>query len=56
MGWIEQVSPGVYRLGPNILQEFHSDSIPTPTDVRDTSNNPLFWKVEGDYVKLSMTV
>ena len=50
-----KVSTGVYRLGPNIVQEFHSDSIPTPTDVRDTSNKPLFWKVEGDYVKLSMT-
>ena len=33
MGWIEQVSTGVYRLGPNLLQEFHSDSIPTPTDI-----------------------
>ena len=55
MGWIEQVSTGVYRLGPNILQEFHSDSIPTPTDVRDAGNKPLFWKVEGEYLKLSMT-
>ena len=56
MGWIEQVSPGQYRLGPNLLQEFQGMStIPTPTDVRDTSNKPLFWKVEGDYLKLSLS-
>ena len=55
MGWIEQVSTGVYRLGPNILQEFHSDSIPTPSDVLDGSNKPAFWKVDGDYMNLSMT-
>ena len=55
MGWIEQVSTGVYRLGPNIIQEFHSDSIPTLTDVLDGSNQPAFWKVDGDYMNLSMT-
>jgi len=55
MGWIEQVSAGVYRLGPNIVQEFHSDSIPTPTDIRDTSKNPVFWKVDGEYVELSIS-
>ena len=55
MGWIEQVSPGQYRLGPNLLQEFQGIStIPTPTDIRDASNNPVFWKVEGDYLKLSL--
>ena len=56
MGWIEKVSPGQYRLGPNLLQEFQGIStIPTPTDVRDASNKPIFWKVEGDYVKLSLS-
>ena len=55
MGWIEQVSLGVYRLGPNIVQEFHSDSIPTPTDVLDGSNKPAFWKVDGEYMELSIT-
>ena len=56
MGWIEQVSPGQYRLGPNLLPEFQGIStIPTPTDVRDAANKPLFWKVEGDYVKLSLS-
>ena len=56
MGWIEQVSPGQYRLGPNLLQEFQGIStIPTPTDIRDASNKPIFWKVEGDYLKLSLS-
>ena len=56
MGWIEQPSPGQYRLGPNLLPEFQGMStIPTPTDVRDTSNKPLFWKVDGDYLKLSLS-
>ena len=30
-------------------------TIPNPTDVRDASNNPTFWKVEGDYLKLSLS-
>ena len=56
MGWIEQVSPGQYRLGPNLLPEFQGIStIPTPTDVRDASNKPIFWKVDGEYVKLSLS-
>ena len=56
MGWIEQGSPGQYRLGPNLLPEFQGMStIPTSTDVRDAANKPLFWKVEGDYLKLSLS-
>ena len=56
MGWIEEGSPGQYRLGPNLLPEFQGIStIPTPTDVRDAGNKPLFWKVEGDYLKLSLS-
>ena len=56
MGWLEQVSPGTYRLGPNLLPEFQGMStIPTPTDVRDAGNKPTFWKVEGEYVKLSLS-
>ena len=50
MGWIEQVSPGTYRLGPNLLPDLDGMStIPNPTDV------PNFWKVEGDYLKLSLS-
>ena len=55
MGWIEQVSTDVYRLGPNLLQEFHSDTIPTPSDVLDADNKPAFWKVDGDYMVLSLS-
>ena len=56
MKWIEQVSTGVYRLGPNLLQEFQGIStIPIPTDVLDASKKPTFWKVDGEYVKLSLS-
>jgi len=55
MGWIEQVSRGTFRLGPNLLQEFHADKIPTPTDVPGADNQPTFWKVDGGYLVLSVT-
>ena len=55
MGWIEDPTSGTFRLGPNLLQEFHSDTIPTPTDVPDGANQPAFWKVDGGYLVLSMT-
>ena len=55
MGWIDEVSTGQYRLGPNLLQEFHSNTIPTPTDVLGGDKKPTFWKVDGDYVELSVT-
>jgi len=48
MGWIEEVSTGKYRLGPNLLQESQGIStIPTPTDVLNGNNKPTFWKVDG---------
>ena len=55
MGWIEEPSPGKFRLGPKLMQEFHSDTIPTPSDVPDADNQPTFWKVDGGYLVLSMT-
>ena len=55
MGWIDEVSTGKYRLGPNLLQEFHSDTIPTPSDVLGADNKATFWKVDGTYLVLSMT-
>ena len=55
MGWIEEVSTGKFRLRPNLLQEFHSDTIPTPDDVPDVDNKPTFWKVDGGYLVLSVT-
>ena len=50
MGSIKEVSTGKFRLGPNLLQEFHSDTIPTPDDVPDADNKPTFWKVDGGYL------
>jgi len=47
MGWIEEVSTGIFRLGPNLLQEFHSDTIPTPSGVPGADKKPTFWKVDG---------
>ena len=55
MGWIEEPSSGTFRLGPNLWQEFRSDTIPTPTDVQDANKQPTFWKVDGGYLVLSMT-
>ena len=55
MGWFEEVSTGKFRLGPNLLQEFHSDTIPTSTDVPGADNKPTFWKVDGTYLVLSVT-
>ena len=54
MGWIEEVSTGKFRLGPNLIPEFHKDTIPTPTDVPDANNQPTFWKLDGGYLVLSM--
>ena len=55
MGWIEILSPGMFRLGPNLWQEFDSDTIPTPSDVPDAHNQPTVWKVDGGYLVLSMS-
>ena len=43
------------ELGPNLLQEFHSDTIPIPSDVPGADNKPTFWKVDGTYLVLSVT-
>jgi len=56
MGWLEEVSAGTYRLGPNVVQDFQGIStIPTPTDVLDAAKQPTFWKVEGDDWVLSLS-
>ena len=48
--------PRPVSIGSESLAEFQGMStIPTPTDVRDAANKPLFWKVEGEYVKLSLS-
>ena len=55
MGWIEEPSPGTFKLGPNLMQEFYSDTIPTPSDVPDAENQPTFWKVDGGNLVLSVS-
>ena len=55
MGWIEEPNLDTFRFGPNLWQEFRSDTFPTPTDVPDADNKPTFWKVVGGYLVLSMT-
>ena len=47
MGMIVEPTPGTFRLGPCVSQEFRSDTIPTPTDVLDGRNQPAFWSVDG---------
>ena len=52
MGWIVEPAPDVFRLGPNIVQEFRTDTIPNPVDVVDALNRPAFWSVDGQYFQL----
>jgi len=47
MGWVEEPTSGTFRLGPNLWQEFRSDTIPTPTDVPDANNQLRFGKWMG---------
>ena len=55
MGWIVEPTPDMFRLGPCVIQEFRSDTIPTPTDVLDARNRPAFWSVDGQYFQESMS-
>ena len=55
MGWIVEPAPDVFCLGPNIVQEFRSDTIPNPVDVVDALNRPAFWAVVGQYFQVSMS-
>ena len=47
MGWIVEPTPGTFRLGPYVCQEFRTDAMPVPTDVLDARNRPAFWSVPG---------
>ena len=55
MGWIVEPSPDKFQLGPCVIQEFRSDTIPTPVDVLDARNRPAFWSVDGQYFQVSMS-
>ena len=47
-----------YQLGPNIKQEFKNNTIPTlhsaTNDLFDSLGNPLFWVVDGGFLKLGI--
>jgi len=59
MGWLKERSSGNYDLGPNLRQEFFTDTVPNlETMTRDLKNDrdePLFWLVEKDLFHLSVT-
>ena len=59
MGWLKERSPGNYDLGPNLRQEFFTDTVPNlETMTHDLKNNrdePLFWLLEEDLFHLSVT-
>ena len=59
MGWLKERSPGNYDLGPNLRQEFFTDTVPnlkTMThDLKNDRDEPLFWLLEEDLFHLSVT-
>ncbi len=46
MGWLKERSPGNYDLGPNIRQEFFTDTVPDlekiTHDIKNDSDEPQF--------------
>ena len=59
MGWLKERSPGNYDLGPNLGQEFFTDTVPnleTMThDLKNDRGEPLFWLIGEDIFQLSVT-
>ena len=59
MGWLKERSPENYDLGPNLLQEFFTDTVPnleTMThDLKNDRGEPLFWLIAEDLFHLSIT-
>jgi len=59
MGWLKERSPRNFDLGPNLRQEFFTDTVPnleTMThDLKNDRNEPLFWLLEEDLFHLSVT-
>ena len=58
MGWLKERSPENYDLGPNLHQEFFTDTVPnleTMThDLKNDRGEPVFWLIE-DLFHLSVT-
>ena len=59
MGWLKKRSQGNYDLGPNLLQEFFTDTVPnlvTMThDLKNDRGDPLFWLTRENLFHLSVT-
>ena len=59
MGWLKERSLGNYDLGPNLRQEFFTDTVPnleTMThDLKNDRDEPLFWLLEEDLFHLSVS-
>ena len=58
MGWLKERSPGNYDLGPNLRQEFFTDTVPnletTKHDLKNDRGEPLFWLIGEELFHLSV--
>ena len=59
MGWLKERSSGNYELGPNLRQEFFTDTVPnleTMThDLKNERDEPKFWLIDEDLFHVSVT-
>ena len=59
MGWLKERGPGNYDLGPNLRQEFFTDTVPnleTMThDLKNKRDEPIFWLIDEELFHLSVT-
>ena len=59
MGWLKERSSGNYDLGPNLRQEFFTDTVPnleTMThDLKNERDEPMFWLIDEELFHLSVT-
>ena len=59
MEWLKERSPGNYDLGPNLRQDFFTDTVPnleTMThDLKNDRDEPLFWLIGENLFHLSVT-
>ena len=59
MGWLNESSPRNYDLGPNLRQEFFTDTVPNletmAHDLKNDRDEPVFWLIREDLFQLSVT-
>jgi len=59
MAWLKERNPENYDLGPNLCQEFFTDTVPnleTMThDLKNDRGEPVFWLIAEDLFHLSVT-